>query len=93
MSVTTVQAAPRARTDLGTDLLEKASWLKRLVRSRCFQFLLVFPNLLVFYVLIVAGIIGHPLGSVNAAVVLIWILWWFLLIALLVPVGARSDDD
>jgi polyferredoxin len=90
MSVTTVRTAPRTRPELGTDLLEKAPWLKRLVRSRSFQFLLVLPNLLVFYVLLLAGVVGHPLGSVNAAVVMIWILWWFVLIALLVPLGARA---
>ena len=74
----------------GTDLLVKVPFLKALVRSRSFQFLLILPNMVVFYALILAGIFGHPLGSVNAAVVWIWILWWFLLIALLVPLGARA---
>lgn len=90
MSVSTIPKVvePSRRTE--PDLFEKLPPLKRFVRSRSFQFLLIFPNLVVFYVLVLAGIFGHPMGNVNGAVVLIWILWWFLLIVLLVPLGARS---
>ncbi|MBI4260498.1 MAG: hypothetical protein HY658_08020, partial [Actinobacteria bacterium] len=50
----------------GTDLFERAPFVRRLVRSRSFQFLLIYPNFLVFYLLVLAGIFGHPLGNVNA---------------------------
>jgi hypothetical protein len=51
----------------GTDLLVKVPFLKALVRSRSFQFLLILPNMVVFYALILAGIFGHPLGRSPAA--------------------------
>ncbi len=89
MSVSTVEVLPKP-APTGTDLLERAPLVKRLLQTRSFQFLIIFPNFLVFYVLLLAAIFGHPLGNVNAAIVLIWILWWFLLIAVLVPLGARA---
>ncbi len=90
MSVSTVEVLPKPAEPLGTDLLEKAPFFKHLVRTRSFQFLIIFPNFVIFYALLLAAIFGHPLGNVNAAIVLIWILWWFVLIAVLVPIGARA---
>ncbi|GMR02190.1 MAG: 4Fe-4S binding protein [Acidimicrobiia bacterium] len=80
---------PREVEPLGPDLFEKAPALRRFLGTRSFQFLLIYPNLVFFYILMLAGIFGHPLGNLNSAIVLIWILWWFLLITLLVPIGAR----
>lgn len=96
MSATPVSIGDRRRPDLaavpppGTDLFEKFPRLRRFVGTRSFQFLLICPNLVIFYLLMVAGLFGLPLGNVNSAIVLIWILWWFLLIAVLVPIGART---
>lgn len=90
MSVSTVEVLPPQTEPQGVDLLERSPRLKRLLRSRSFQFLLIYPNFLIFYILVISAIFGHPLGNVNAAVVLIWILWWFALIAILVPIGARA---
>ncbi len=96
MSATPVKIGPAAEdlphemAPLGPDLFEKAPLLKRFVGTRSFQFLLIFPNLIIFYILMLAGIFGHPLGNVNAAIVLIWILWWVILIIFLVPIGARA---
>ena len=84
------EPALREVPPLGPDLFEKLPWLKRFAGTRSFQFLLIFPNLVIFYLLMLAGIFGHPLGNVNASIVLIWILWWFILIAVLVPIGARA---
>jgi polyferredoxin len=72
-----------------TDLFKKIPLLKRFVKTRAFQFLLILPNLFVFYVIIIAGFIGTPVGNKNLAIVLIWILWWFLLIAIMVPFASR----
>lgn len=71
------------------DLFEKFPLLKRIVKARSFQFLLILPNLFVFYVIILAGFIGTPVGNRNIAIVVIWILWWFLLIAFMVPFASR----
>ncbi|MBM2814777.1 MAG: hypothetical protein HW421_1539 [Ignavibacteria bacterium] len=71
------------------DLLKKSPLLKRILKARSFQFLVILPNLLVFYVIIIAGLIGTPVGNRNIAIVFIWILWWFLLIAIMVPFASR----
>jgi hypothetical protein len=56
---------------------------------RSFQFLVIIPNLLFFYLFILAGFLGTPVGNRNIIIVFIWILWWFLLIAVMVPFGSR----
>ena len=68
-----------------------ARWpvLKRLVRMRSFQFLVILPNLLMFYLFLIAAVFGTPVGNRNIIIVFVWILWWFLLIAVLVPLGSR----
>lgn len=71
------------------DLLAKFPFLKKLVKMRSFQFMLMLLGLVLFFILLIAAAIGNPIGSENAAVVIIWILWWVLLIALLVPFGSR----
>jgi len=72
-----------------SDLLRKSPLLKRILKARSFQLLLILPNLFVFYVIIIAGFIGTPVGNKNIAIVFIWILWWFLLIAIMVPFASR----
>lgn len=71
------------------DLFEKVPGLKRFVKSRSFQYLMILPNLAVFYLLIIAGLFGTPVGNRNIIIVFIWILWWFLLIAVMLPFGSR----
>jgi len=72
-----------------TDLFEKLPLLKRIVKSRYFQVVLILPNLFVFYIIILSGFIGTPVGNRNISIVVIWILWWFLLIAFMVPFASR----
>ena len=71
------------------DLFKRIPGLKKIVSSRAFQFSLIFPNLVVFLLLFIAGIFGTPVGNKNIMIVFIWILWWFVLIAILVPFGSR----
>lgn len=71
------------------DLFEKFPLLKKIVKLRSFQFSLILPNLAVFYLIIIAGLVGTPVGNKNIAIVFIWILWWFLLIAIMVPFASR----
>ena len=72
------------------DVFGRWPWLKRLVRMRSFQFLVILPNLFMFYLFLIAGFWGTPVGNKNIIIVFVWILWWFLLITLLVPLGSRS---
>jgi polyferredoxin len=71
------------------NILEKAPWLSRLVNSRSFQFLFVLPNLIVFYLFLLSSLWGSPVGNRNIAIVFVWILWWFVLKAIIVPLGGR----
>jgi len=72
------------------DLLERFPVLDRLVRSRSFQFALVLPNVLVLFLFLIAGLAGSPIGNRNIIVTIVWILWWFVLITALVPLGGRA---
>ncbi|MBI1747513.1 MAG: 4Fe-4S binding protein [Acidobacteria bacterium] len=71
------------------NLFEKFPWLKRVVKARSFQFSMILPNLLLFYLFILAGLFGTPIGSRNIIIVFVWILWWFVLITLMVPLLGR----
>ncbi len=71
------------------NLLEYFPWLKRLVHMRGFQLAFILPNFIVFYLFILSSLWGSPVGNRNIAIVFVWILWWFLLKAVLVPLGGR----
>lgn len=71
------------------DLFRRWPWLKRLVRMRSFQYLLLLPNLFMFYLFLIAGLFGTPVGSSNIIIMYVWILWWFVLIAVMMPFGSR----
>jgi len=73
----------------GRNLFRVLPWLYTFVRMRSFQFLLVFPAFVIFYFFILAGLAGSPVGNRNIIIVFVWILWWFLLIALMVPFFGR----
>lgn len=71
------------------DIFEKIPIIKQIVKSRYYQFTLTFIGLFVFFIVILGGFIGTPIGNRNIAIVLIWIFWWFLLISILVPFLGR----
>jgi len=71
------------------DIFARLPWLKRLVQMRSFQFLAILPNLFMFYLFIFSGLFGTPVGNRNIIIVFVWILWWFLLITMLVPLASR----
>ncbi len=71
------------------DVFAALPWLKGLVRMRSFQFLVILPNLVLFYLFLIAGLFGTPIGNRNIIIVFVWILWWFVLIAVMMPFGSR----
>jgi len=71
------------------DLLRALPWLKWLLTRRWFQFAVVLPSLAFFYFFLIAGVFGSPVGNRNIIIIFVWILWWFLLIALMVPFASR----
>ncbi len=82
-----VAQAPARRGRI--DLFKRFPRLRAFVQTRSFQFLLILPNLAIFYFFIITGIFGNPMGNQNITIIFIWILWWFLLIAFLVPLTSR----
>ena len=85
------------RTDTGScfagfkriNLLETWPWLKKIIKLRSFQFLVILPNFIVFYLFILSSLWGSPVGNRNIAIIFVWILWWFALKAIIVPLGGR----
>lgn len=63
--------------------------IKKVMKSRWFQPILLWISLTFFVVFIIAGLFGSPIGSRNSAIVIIWILWFFLLVAFMLPIGGR----
>ena len=45
------------------NLLDRFSWLRRLVKHRSFQFLVIFPNFVIFYLFILSALWGSPVGN------------------------------
>lgn len=71
------------------DLFEKIPLIKTIARKRWLQFILVFPTFIIFYILLMAGVFGTPVGNKNVIVIFVWILWWVMLIALMMPFASR----
>ncbi len=63
--------------------------IKRMLKSRLFQTSLILPSLFIFVAIIWAGFVGTPVGAQNAAIMMVWILWFGLLAILLIPIGGR----
>jgi hypothetical protein len=72
-----------------TNILKKFPVLEKLIKRRGFQFAFILPNFIVFYLFILSSLGGSPVGNRNIAIVFVWILWWFVLKAILVPFGGR----
>jgi len=71
------------------NLLEKLPWLAKIFKLRSFQFLVILPNFIVFYLFIISSLRGSPVGNRNITIIFVWILWWFVLKAVIVPIGGR----
>jgi ferredoxin len=85
-----IQPPPRFTGFKRINLLDRLLWLKWLVKRRSFQFLVIFPNLVVFYLFILSALWGTPVGNRNIAIIFVWIAWWFALKTVFVPLGART---
>jgi ferredoxin len=65
-------------------------FIKKLIRNRWFTWSLIAVNLAVFLLVIITGLFGVQTGNQNLSIVFVWILWWFALIAILVPFASRA---
>lgn len=69
--------------------LTRWPWLRRILRQRALNWLLMSVALVGFVLAIAAGILGTAAGSANFGIVFVWIVWWGLLMGLLLPLGGR----
>jgi hypothetical protein len=67
--------------------LLRGGWLNRVVRSRCFPLAVQSLSMVLFLLIIVAGLIGTQRASFNIAPWLTWTWWWALLIFFIVGFG------
>lgn len=63
--------------------------IKWLVKLRSFQFIIVWPTLLIFMVIVFTGFYGTQSGNKNFGLLTVWILWWSVLMMVMVPIGGR----
>jgi NosR/NirI family transcriptional regulator, nitrous oxide reductase regulator len=61
--------------------------LKRILRSRRYQFFIILPSQILFWLVIVAGIIGTVEPSKNFATAITWYIWFALMFPLTVILG------
>ena len=82
-------SAGLARPGMRRDLLRwrPLGWL---LTRRPFQFALIAPNLLVFTLIVLAGLVGTATGAMNVSTIFVWLAWWGLLVLVLIPLGGRA---
>ncbi len=51
--------------------------------------MIILPNFIVFYLFILSSLWGSPVGNRNITIIFVWILWWFVLKTIIVPLGGR----
>ena len=84
-----VNSGARSAAFSRINLLKLLPGLKWLVNRRSFQFLILLPGATIFYLFILSSLWGSPVGNRNIAIIIVWILWWFALKAIFVPLGGR----
>lgn len=61
--------------------------IARLVRSRRFQFLLILPNQIIFWTVILVGLLGTAVPELNFGTAITWYVWFCLVFVMMVVVG------
>ena len=81
-------AAHFAPTDppRGADLTSHPR-IARLVGSRKFQFLLILPNQIIFWAVILIGLLGTVVPGLNFGTAITWYLWYCLVFVMMVVIG------
>lgn len=62
-------------------------WLARWLRSRTWQFQVILPNQILFWVVIVVGLVGPNDPGLNFATAVTWFVWFCLVFVLIVMTG------
>ncbi len=61
--------------------------VRRALRSRLFQFLFIMPNQVIFWLVIVAGVLGLAHPTRNFATVITWYIWFAVVFFMMVGIG------
>ena len=61
--------------------------VRRALKSRAFQFMLILPNQIIFWLVIVTGLLGILAPSRNFATVITWYIWFCVVFLLMVGIG------
>ena len=59
----------------------------RLLRSRKFQFMLILPNQIIFWLVIFVGLLGTAVPGLNFGTAITWYVWFCLVFVMMVVVG------
>ncbi len=61
--------------------------IARMLRSRRFQFALIVPNQIIFWVVILTGLVGTVVPGLNFGTAITWYIWFCLVFVMMVVVG------
>ena len=75
-----------AATDPGVDI-SRHPLVARALRSRAYQFLLILPNQIIFWLVIFSGIFGTLTPGLNFGTAITWYVWFFVIFLMMVAVG------
>ncbi len=67
--------------------LAKSPLVTRLLKDRRLQFFLILPNQIIFWLVIVVGLVGTAVPGLNFATAITWYLWFCLVFVMMVGVG------
>jgi polyferredoxin len=84
----TDQQPPSA--DEGWDVFRRFPWLKRAMQRREFQAVWIVAAAVVLYIVILTSLFGTHVAGRNFGVMIVWVVWMFLLTAILTPLFGRS---
>jgi len=85
----TAKGGPAPASTRRLDLVRAVPLVGWILRRRWLQFAFMLPGLAFLVLFVIAGFWGSPIGNRNIVITFVWILWWFLLIAVLLPLGSR----
>jgi polyferredoxin len=71
------------------DILKQSGLLRRALVSRWPQIIITIIAMLMIYIVIMTSVFGTKVSGRNLGVMLMWIIWLFLIIVILTPIGGR----
>jgi hypothetical protein len=79
-------------TDPGVDV-SRHPLVAKALRSRRFQFALILPNQIIFWLVIISGIFGTLTPGLNFGTAITWYIWFFVIFLMMVAVGRAGQPQ